>query len=191
MSFVEQRERAGNIPQKYKDLLQTLLNQMETETGNMYQFTVNKFGNPSNYNYIVGDFKNRNMKIEVYDMKLDYKLLEGIYDSRNDILKKIKELRSFEIYEETKEFIDNNGRKFIIGKCKYCHSYNENVGNRCPNMIDSSCCQNSSCPKKSFYTIWDDLHVSEYDGDLYTASGGSISICHTKGKYRFVNTVEL
>ncbi len=90
-SFEENAKAQGDIPQKYKDSLQTVLDQMETETGSMYQFTVNKFGNPSNYNCIVGDFGERNSKIQVYDMDPAYQELEGIYQNRKDIENRIQE----------------------------------------------------------------------------------------------------
>lgn len=193
MSFVEsydkyEKEKVihGDIPEKYKELLSTVLNQMESETGNMYQFTVNKFGNPSNYNCIIGNFKNRNIKIEVYDTKPKYKELVDVYDSRVDLVNKIKNLRCNEIFEETKEISDNMGGTITIGKCKNCHSYCENIPYRYPNTITSSCCQNDECPKKILFSKWDDIYVSEWDGHIFQSSGGSLSICHDIGKYKFI-----
>ena len=179
-------QQQGNIPQKYKDLLQNVLNQMESETGDMYQFTVNKFGNPSNYNFIIGKFTNRNMKIQVYDMELEFKDLEGLYDSRDCVIAKIKEFRTADLFEETKESIGHNGQKYIIGKCKFCHSYNDKISNRMPNTIGSNCCQNSSC-HKSLFSKWDNLHIDSYSNTLYTSDGGSLSICDDVGKYKFIN----
>jgi hypothetical protein len=167
MDWEEEKKQKGDIPQKYKDLLQDVLNQMETETGNLYQFTVNKFGNPSNYNYVVGDFKNRKFKIEVYDMDPEYKELEGVYDSRNAVLETIEVLKNLDsqdkniknsLDEKTEELLNSlNSRKHIMEKCYRMH-----------------------------LSKWNDLHVSEHDGSIYTAAGGSICICYTKGHYRFI-----
>lgn len=180
------QKQLGDIPQKYEELLQNVLNEMELETGNMYQFTVCKFGNPSNYNCVIGQFKKRNFKIEVHSMDPEYKELEGMYNSRNEVVDKIWELRANDMFEEIKDWVDARGRQFKIGKCKNCHSYNENVPKRHPNIIDINCCQNSKCYNKHLSSIWDGMHISDYCTSIYQSGGGSLSVCHDKGKYRFI-----
>lgn len=110
-NWEKEMKQRSEIPQKYKDMLQNVLNEMENETGNMYQFTINRFGNPSNYNCIVGEFKTRDMKVQVFDMDSDHKELEGIYDSVNQIENKLNELRKKEsdIINEKKSAIFSFG----------------------------------------------------------------------------------
>lgn len=153
----EMRQRS-EIPQKYKDMLQNVLTQMESETGNMYQFTVNRFGNPSNYNCVVGEFKTRNKKVEVYEMDTDHKELEGIYDSINDIINKLSELRKSEAY------VMSEGVKATKSLLGAYYEYGMHQNNQ----------------------KWTGIRVSEHDDAIYYAAGGSLSICEPRGKYRFV-----
>jgi hypothetical protein len=183
---METKAQKGDIPQKYKDALQNILDQMESETDSMYQFTVNKFGNPSNYNYVIGEFKNRPLKIEIYNMNAEYSELEGIYNSRNEILEKIQSLQCADRFEELKDWTDQHGTTHKLGKCKYCHSYNENIPNRSPNYSTSDYCQNDLCPHRRLNSRWENFCLSAHDSSIYTHGGGSLSICHTKGHYRFV-----
>ena len=174
-----------DIPEKYKQQLNNLLNQMEDETNNMYQFTINTFGYASNQNCIIGDFKKRNSQIEIYNVEDQYKELVGVYNSRDDIKNKIQSLENNEVFEETKEWVNKQGTKFIIGKCKACHSYNENVLNRFPNIVGSSC-QNDNCRRSSFDTKWKNVQLSDFNNMIFVSAGGSMSRCYEIGKWKFV-----
>lgn len=173
------------IPQKYKDALQTMLNTMESETGEMYQFTVNKFGCYSNYNCVIGNFNKRPHKIEIYNMDPNYQLLEGVYDDKEAVRKQIKILKGSESFYDFKDYTNQNGYTFTIGKCKSCHSYNENISNTSPNNIDGIC-QNPQCKGSARFSIWNGVQLDHFTDDIYQSGGGSISICHTKGKWRYV-----
>jgi hypothetical protein len=175
-----------NIPEKYANALQNILNEMEQETGNMYQFTVNCHGKLSNYDYVIGDFDDRNFKIEVYDMIPGYSELEGVYDTKDDVIKKMRELGCGDMFEETKDWKNSKGIKYTIGKCKKCHSYNEGVPRTYPNIVDrDAVCQNKAC-STFLRSKWNYLQLSKYDSDIYESHGGSVSVCEHKGRYRFV-----
>lgn len=83
-----------DLPEKYRKLFNDILIMMEKETGDMYQFTINKFGEYNDNKYIIGDFKKRKQKIQVYDMKPEYKELEGVYNN----MKEIRENYLFKCY---------------------------------------------------------------------------------------------
>lgn len=173
------------IPIKYKDILQKVLNEIESETGDMYQITINKFGNYSSDNFILGDFDSRAGSIvEVYDVDPEYKELEGIYYDLDTLKFKIKLLRGNELFHDFKEYTDTNGKTSIIGKCNQCNSYNENNPTRYCNFIDGIC-QNPNCSRVMQFPKWEKVHIDKYGGTIYTANGGSLSICHNKGKWRY------
>lgn len=173
------------FPKSYQKLLEDILNQLEAETGQLYQFTINKFGTANNENLVIGDFNSRPSRIEVYDMDPDYRGLQGIYNNKSEIENKILELRGDDLFEEMKDWTDHTSKVYKIGKCKQCHSYNEGVPNSFPNVNSlHGCCQNRSCLRR-ILSKWDDIHISQHNGNIYSASG-SVSICNFKGKYRFV-----
>jgi hypothetical protein len=172
----------SNLQQNHKDLLQQVLNQIETETGLKYQFTVNEFGNHDTC--IIGDFTKRS-NIEVYNMDPAYAHMNGVYETYSSIVDKIKELRVQDLFEETKDWTDKKGEIHKIGKCKKCHSYNERI-TELPTFVTSNCCHNKNCSDRMLFSKWDRLHVSKQDGTLYDCVGGSLSICHTKGYYKFL-----
>jgi hypothetical protein len=177
------------IPDKFRGAFQSLLDQMEQETGNLYQLKIDQFDYLRTYSepeYTIGDFTTRPFQIEIYDMKPEYKALEGLYNTRNDVINKIQELRCNDLFEEIKDWTDNRGYVYKIGKCKNCHSYNEDFLNRSPNTISSNCCQNNACPNRWFNSKWNDVKISTNDTTIYTCDGGTLSICHMKGHYRFI-----
>jgi hypothetical protein len=184
----EQKLKA-QIPDKYKEILNSILYEMEAETGEMYQFTIDTFGVASNYNTKLGKFEDRKKKIEIYGMVEAYTELNGVYDSRDEAIKKIEELRCNDLFEETKDRENKNGIVYKIGKCKKCHSYNESDtdGNsRAPNYIDINVCQTEGCDRGDFDSKWSHLEISKSDYDIYECFGGSLSICKTKGHYKFI-----
>lgn len=189
MDELNERDRKmkekATIPQKYQDMLQNILDQMELETGNMYQFTINTFGLYSNYNTIIGNF-NRNNKIKVHNMKPGFEDLEGIYDNKSEIHKKIKLLKASEKYYDFKEHTDKCGKTSTIGKCKNCHSYNDDNPKRMPNDIDFGCCQNDQCTKRMHFSKWENLELDHYNNNIYQSSGGSISISHKIGYWQMI-----
>ena len=181
----EEREKA-NIPQKYKDMLQNILELMEKETGNMYQFTVNTFGVQNHYNCIIGNF-NRNYKIKICEMKSGYEELEGIYNNKKEIYDKVKMLRANERYYDFKEYTDKRGKTYTIGKCKHCNSYNENNPTMSANNIDNSCCQNDKCTKKIHFSKWDNIQLDHNTNQIWdNGGGGGICEWHELGKWEMI-----
>jgi hypothetical protein len=73
-----------DIPNKFKERLERIINDLEYETGNNYQIAVNQFGFHENQCCLVREFRKRK-NIIVYDMVEDYKGLEGIYETFDDI----------------------------------------------------------------------------------------------------------
>lgn len=186
----EQRNREkATIPQKYQDMLQSILEQMESETGNMYQITINTFGIHSNYNTMIGNFNRKSYKIKVHNMKPGLEELEGIYNDKNEVYKKIKMFRASERYYDFKEYTDKRGKTYTIGKCKHCHSYNENNSNNSgPNNIDNRCCQNDKCVKKIHFSIWDNLELDHNTDTIWdNGGGGGICVYHKMGKWQMIN----
>jgi len=182
----KQKKKEADISQKYKDMLQNILEQMEKETGKMYKITVNTFGIHYNYNCVIGGF-NREYKIQVCEMKPEYKELEGIYNNKNEIYQKVRMLKANERYYDFKEYTDKYGKTYTIGKCKRCHSYNENIPTMSANNIENSCCQNDKCVKRIHFTKWDNIELDQYTDQIWdNGGGGSISVCHKLGKWKMI-----
>lgn len=80
-----------DIPEKYQQALSEILQQLESETGSLYQFRVEKFGQPKTSS-VIGSFLRREEKIEVYSMNEEYKALEGIYENYSELQKRIASL---------------------------------------------------------------------------------------------------
>src|SRR5437868_10406238 len=75
------------ILDKYNQQFQQILNSLEQETGCLYQLNIIKHN--SNGVCIIGDLNNRKLQVEVYDMSEEFKQLEGIYDSLDDVKRRI------------------------------------------------------------------------------------------------------
>lgn len=177
-------DKSITVPDHYKVQLEELLNNLEKETGQIYQFTVNQFGFYSNINMIIGDFTKRNLKIEVYEIDPEYSELLGIYNCREEFQNKIETLRCNEVFEEIKEIKWHKDDYIQIGKCKKCKSYNEGKKKYSPNYIRADLCQNCHA---DFRTKWWRVTISKNDYTIYTSEGGRMSICTMIGKYRFVD----
>jgi hypothetical protein len=175
------REKA-NIPQKYKDMLRNVLKLMEEETGNMYEFTVNTFGIHQQFNCIIGHF-NRMCKIKVSNMKPGYEELEGIYDNIGNVNMKIKMLCASETYYDFKEYVDKQGRSHTIGKCKVCHSYNDDNPKHSPNYIDNSTCQSGECPIR--FSKWEEVHL-DMDAKIWHGGYAGISVWTELGTWEMI-----
>jgi len=155
---------------------------MEKDTGHMYQITINKFGEYNDNKYVIGCFKNRKQKIQVYDMKPEYKELEGFYNNMKEIREKIIYLNAMEFYDDIKKF--DNVKEILIGKCKTCHSYGDKDR---PNYINGPCSNwNCSGRMKMLTGKYNSMQVDN-NGKIYTRSGGSIAVCYDKGKWKYIN----
>lgn len=188
--FERENQKIGDIPDKYKEQLNEIRETMEREMGTMYSFTIQKFGNYSNQVCILGDLAQRNQKVEIYDMEPQYKELEGIYPSREAAEKKLEMLNGSEYYDDIIEYTDPQSKRTkLIGKCKHCHSYNLDRPDRFPNDIRINC-QNPNCKRTlSDYlgsSKWRGIIIDKIRGSIYESSGGSISVCYNKGKWRYL-----
>lgn len=164
------------LPIKYQEKFENLLSELENESGEMYQITINKFGSISHCEQIIGDFASRNLKIEVYDCDPKFFELLGKYDSRNDLINKIKKLNNDIAFSEIIESTNDSGRNVIIGKCIKCGHNNH---------VSIALCQNKKC-KMDFRSDWFYVEVSKYDYSIYICYGGRYAPCTTIAKYRFV-----
>ena len=174
-----------NVPQKYLDEFQKILNELESETGLMYQIAINEFGKPMlDDKIIVGNFMERKKRIEVFEAKSDYNELLGTYDSKSDIEARIHKLKCDKFFSETKEIDWGNG-KMEVGKCRRCGKYENKQGT--PNPTKGDCCQN--CGASFTLTKWYRISVSERDGKIDKIIGrcGPYNEIEMIAEYRFVN----
>lgn len=105
-----------DLPKDCKDLIQQILDYIETETGEMHEIKISRFGHYEQHSLVIGDFEKRTNKIEVYEMEEEYKELIGIYDSKNDVRAKITQLMINDVCEARKQ-------AKIDCETKNCHSY--------------------------------------------------------------------
>jgi hypothetical protein len=173
------------LPEKYKLQFKNLLQEMEAETGELFQITIDKF-NDIKANYVLGDFTTRNCKLEIYEILPEYNELIGTYDSREEFSSLLKKLRCKELFSETKLYDAPNGKIWLIGKCKKCNSYHNNVDGRAPNVVDVTVCQNCH---HTLYSKWDKVRLSNNCDSIYIPNGrcGTFTLIDNIGKYRFVN----
>ncbi len=176
----------SNIPPKFEEKLLNLINEMENETGELYEINVMKFNSNTNGQKI-GEIRKRQMKIKVYDMTEEYDELNGIYDNYEVIEDKIRKMKYYEIYEELKT-IDFRGKEQLIGKCKKCHKYNDdtNYDRKCPNVVELLICQTPNC-NKYMGLKWQCVIVSTQNNEIYKSGGGRYAECVRIGKYQFIN----
>jgi len=142
---------------KLKDMLQNL----EKETGEKYQLSIRQFGKPVGDVLMVGQFSERSDKLKVTMTNQKYKELELTYGDYKSLENKIKELQSKNLFEETKLWTNAEGEKFTIGKCRLCHSYNDESLVGYPNLIDNKC-QTRKCP--GIASKWQNVDVVDWHG---------------------------
>lgn len=165
-----------NLPIKYQEKFEKLLSELENDSGEMFQLTINKFGVYSNENQIIGDFECRNLKIEVYECDPEYEELLGTYDSRDHLINKIKNINNKLAFSEIKESKNSSGSNIFIGKCIECGHEND---------VRHALCQNTQCVT-DFRSVWNYIRVSSHNYDIYICHGGTFARCTNIGKYRFV-----
>jgi len=159
---------------------------METETGELYEINVTCFNSKTNGQKF-GEIKKRQFTIEVHDMTEEYSELNGVYTNYEAINDKIKQMLYAENFEELKT-IDFRGEKELIGKCRKCHKYNDDVDydRRCPNIARMLTCQTPNC--SNYMNLkWQYIIVSTQSSTIYKSGGGRYSECTPIGKYKFVN----
>lgn len=128
------------------------------------------------------------MTIEVYNMNPNYKELDGIYETKQQIFNKISKLTMLDKFEETKCInIDNCLLK--IGKCRNCQSYgkiDKNNNLLRVTLIYSNYCENDKCTNRQLYSKWSNIHLDD-NGKIYTKGSDTIIVYKTIGYYRFIN----
>jgi hypothetical protein len=147
---------AAFLPLKYLISLKNFLTELQTETGDLYQVHISKYGDMSG-GLTVNAFKDNTWALVIYDMNPDFEELNGSYASLEEVRQRITELNSNDKWADIKTVI-TDGEVKQIGKCKQCHSYNENIPHKCPNYISSDVCQNCS---KWFKSKWDSIDISD------------------------------
>lgn len=176
------------ISTKFEEKLLNLLNEMENETGELYEISIMKFDS-NEKKQIIGEIKKRQLTIEVYDMIDDYSELNGVYANYDDIEDKIAKMGYNEKYEELKE-IEYEGQKELIGKCRNCHKYNDeskNYNRKCPNFVRLFTCQTRGC-NDDRESKWRMIRVSSSYTSIYKSGGGRFAELTPIGKYKFINT---
>lgn len=172
------------IPEKYLNSLKSILEELELETGLMFQITIEQFGKSFSHNEnVIGDFTKRKNRLEVFETEPDYDELLGIYESRDDIKKRIDNLRHNLLFSETKEYDEGGGYFITIGKCIKCNKYKNKKGAQ--NYVLLDCCQN--CRHNWRDNKWNKISISNRDNIIYTIVGrsGRYNEIKTIAKYRF------
>lgn len=170
-------QNSAILPEKYQLLIENLRQELQKETGCLYQFHISRYGDMSG-GLTIGDFKSIKQPITITKMAPGYEDLIGSYDSIDDAQKRLTFLLIHEKYEETKT-IQYIGKDTMIGKCRMCHSYNENKPGRVPNRVVLDTCQNCT---KIYESKWLDVEISRSTPKVIKYSGRA-------GEYRFYDNI--
>ena len=125
-----------DVPLKYKRKFDEIIEELENEMGNIYEIKIKQFNQQKKHNTLkLCKIKEKNNKIEVFNMAKDYEELNGIYDNINKVNKKIIDLQNRDKFEDTKEGIipvdpinddiNKEPTPVIFGKCIKCHQYSD------------------------------------------------------------------
>ena len=154
-----------NFPEYYKSKFILLLNELEQDTGNMYQLDI--FQHDVSGKIILNEFVKRSYKVEVFNMKESYKELNGIYDNLEAVESKIRQLHNIEIKLKSGTY----------KTCRSCSEYDEN-------------CSNCQFVSEIFReSEWSELYVDKYHCIIFktTHSVGSLgSLIESCGTYKFI-----
>lgn len=139
----------------------------------------------------LGSLKERKNRIVVYEVEKEFEDLKGEYENTTALEKKIQDKKE-KWYDEEKEwYSDRLKRKVIIGKCIYCKTFHEDKdpniisgryegAENTPSVIFMGGCSNHNCRSRK------SPQLNYAQGVLYTSNGGSLSVCHTVGKWKFL-----
>lgn len=166
----------------YKQTLENLIKDIERDTKSKCEIKVTLFDNLNVDTFVLGKLHERNDKIEVYGVEdQKFKELECVYDNIKCLKDKLNQVNSKHLFSETKLWVDEHGNTHIIGKCKYCNSYNDDRPNICtPNMVKHAYCQTSKCPSHFDVNAKMNLSVSENSTEILNGSYNKI------GHYKFL-----
>lgn len=183
----EEEESSGVIvPAPFMARLTQLLTELEAETKHLYEIEITQFGLRTNKGKMIGSLSARpTLRVCVYNATPEVKALEGEYASIAALKDRISFLAAMEMYEEVEAAPDpwsSTGKTVYYGKCKKCHAYGRGIAfNSAQGLYP--CCQNCG---ESAYSIYSCVRVQEMSGDIYTAGGGTLSVCETVANLRFV-----
>ena len=168
------------IPDQYLKDLTDLLNKLENETGTLYSASIQEIG--CHHPVTLNQFDKRSRYI-ISHMKSEYKELEGEYSSVIEIKKRISRLQYGNLLINDVEWkninsVQNNG--YVTGnwRCPEC-------GNE-TNCVTNGACQSQKC-RYSHQSIWRSVSISLTKQEIYSAAGGSLSICYPLGKITCFN----
>ena len=166
-------DKQVDLPQKYLKLLDHTRKYLETHTNNLYQIELYQFGTKDRI--VLGNFESRELKIQVSQMEKNYEELNGMYNNIDDIRKTITQNILNDVCEEFKEgTIDN--QKYIIGKCKRCHTYDNK-----PRQINKFHCK--KCSLNSYGSKWSRVQVDSVQGMIYVMENNK---CVVIGRMNFL-----
>jgi hypothetical protein len=126
-----------------------------------------------------------NSKLQVYDMNPLFFILNGEYKDIKGLKNKIDEILTIELYEDFKMWYDSiTNRQTIIGKCRYCHSYNDET--MWPNLIVMGC-QTSKCMGRYYFKMLNSLRINEDEGTIWSYCSDKIEIV---GYHKFIEITQ-
>ena len=121
------------ISQEILDELQNALTKIETATGNIYAITLmslDKFDNNPDYESLtVGDSRDSNISIEIYDSVLEYKDFNGIHDNWYDYSNyapfDLTVIYKLLLHHHNKErfFLTHTDNAHFVGTCRKCNKW--------------------------------------------------------------------
>jgi len=118
--------------QVYLDKIDEIRKEMETALKQFYNIEVRRHNTISPICKLVTDTKNMRIQVYIDDEYRDYSQLLGIYENTEALNEKIRQLTINDLFIETKVF-DSEEPLYkhlfgkLIGKCKNCNSYINNV----------------------------------------------------------------
>ncbi len=167
-----------SIDPHIQSILESSMDKLESESGNKYNLTVHQYGKYIQSDLVLRPFDQRNTYM-VYDMKDEYKALEGKYDSYQQVKDRLRDL----CLEYTEDHKLDSERNIMIWKCPKCHEWGSSEQkNYYHDNSGINLCQNC---QEIYSSIWNDVKIDLNRGTIDESGGGSISICHNLGRIKF------
>lgn len=173
---------------EHQALLQSVLDQIEKESGSMYQITVHKFGKYADKQIVVGDFTKRENPIEVYDMKPGYEELNGTYPNRLAVETRIKELQLLDLFDGEYPKIESDRRTCLNANCKACGSRHDIqlIGGPTSHRISYMCEKMKGRSGSCIESRWSDIALITHMGMVSKLSASRFADIGEYGKYRYI-----
>lgn len=162
------------VPIDVEARLLQLLKDIENQTGLKYEINLHQFGCHNNRGLKIGDFKHRK-NYRVYNAQPNYKKLEGTFAIYDEMVIHINKCR-FSFALDTK-VTQLGGGEYITWQCPGCNAWGSKAG---AGNFDSTC---QNCHK--WYQYCESFGIDMYTGNIFTSSGGSVSVCSNVASISF------